>query len=821
MGVVRIVKLIGQGLNNTIVTGGLVPKGAYDAGTDYAVGDSVDYLGSSYVMYVDATAGTLPTDTTKWQVLANKGATGATGSAGSNGSTGPAGADGEGVPAGGTTGQVLAKASGTDFDTEWSSAGAGDMTAAVYDPQAIAGDAFDQDNMTDGTTNKNYTATEETKLAGIETSADVTDAGNVGSSIHGATAKTTPVDADTMPLIDSAASNVLKKVTWANVKATLKSYFDTLYQAVGSYITASSTDTLTNKTIDANGTGNAISNLEVADLASGVLDTDLSTVAGTDTTIPSAKATKTALDLKAPLASPTFTGTVTLPVGLTGVVRTDTGVVSVDTDVTDIVAAASDTAAGKVELATTAETTTGTDATRAVTPDGLHDMTSLAGAAWFLDEDDMVSDSATKTSSQQAIKAYVDANSGGTVDTANTPNANEYARFTDADTIEGRTEAEFKADFNLEVGTDVQAYSANLDEYAGVNPTAAGLALLDDADASAQRTTLGLAIGTNVQAYDAELAALAGLTSAADKGIQFTGAGTAGTYDLTTAGKALLDDANAAAQLVTLGVTSTAAELNILDGATLDVTELNYVDGVTSAIQTQLDAKVAKSTYDAHTVLYATTDNTPVALTVGEQTVVGRATGGNIAAIAIDSDLSSVSGSDDTIPSAKATKAMGDLKLPLAGGTMSGNITLGENTSVALDPAGSADGKYSGTTVTGTGGATIAFGDLVTLDKDDSRWELVDISVAAAATGDARGLLGIAVTSSSDGGALTILLHGIIRADANFPALTIGAPVYASTTGDVVVAQPTTTDRVIRIVGYAMTADELYFNPGNSWTTHT
>lgn len=56
-----------------IVTGGLVPRGAYAAGTDYAVGDSVDYLGSSYVMFVDAAAGTVPTDTTKWQVLANKG----------------------------------------------------------------------------------------------------------------------------------------------------------------------------------------------------------------------------------------------------------------------------------------------------------------------------------------------------------------------------------------------------------------------------------------------------------------------------------------------------------------------------------------------------------------------------------------------------------------------------------------------------------------------------------------------------------------------------------------------------------------------------
>jgi hypothetical protein len=115
------------------------------------------------------------------------------------------------------------------------------------------------------------------------------------------------------------------------------------------------------------------------------------------------------LAAKAPLASPTFTGTVTLPIGLTGVLRADTGVVSTDSDVTDIVSAASDTLAGKVELATTAETTTGTDATRAVTPDGLHDMTSLAGAAWFLDEDAMTSNSDTKVASQQSTKAYVDA----------------------------------------------------------------------------------------------------------------------------------------------------------------------------------------------------------------------------------------------------------------------------------------------------------------------------------------------------------------------------------------------------------------------------
>jgi hypothetical protein len=54
----------------------------------------------------------------------------------------------------------------------------------------------------------------------------------------------------------------------------------------------------------------------------------------------------------------------------------------------------------------------------------------------------------------------------------------------------------------------------------------------------------------------------------------------------------LSDLTSAATALTNLGVSATAAELNILDGATLTTTELNYVDGVTSAIQTQLDAKM-------------------------------------------------------------------------------------------------------------------------------------------------------------------------------------------------------------------------------------
>ena len=147
---------------------------------------------------------------------------------------------------------------------------------------------------------------------------------------------------------------------------------------------------------------------------------------------------------------------------------------------------------------------------------------------------------------------------------------------------------------------------------------------------------------------------------------------------------------------------------------------------------------------------------------------------------------------------------------------------LAENASIRLDPAGSADGKYSGTTVTGTAGAALAFGDVVVLDVTDSRWELADANAAAAADGDSRALLGICVlAAAADGDPTTILLHGIVRADTAFPALTVGAPVYVGeTAGDAVVTQPTTADVLIRVIGHALTADEMFFNPDNTWITH-
>ena len=59
----------------------------------------------------------------------------------------------------------------------------------------------------------------------------------VGALINSATAKTAPVDADQLPVMDSEASNIMKKFSWANIKAALLAYFNSIYDAIGTAAT--------------------------------------------------------------------------------------------------------------------------------------------------------------------------------------------------------------------------------------------------------------------------------------------------------------------------------------------------------------------------------------------------------------------------------------------------------------------------------------------------------------------------------------------------------------------------------------------------------
>ena len=228
---------------------------------------------------------------------------------------------------------------------------------------------------------------------------------------------------------------------------------------------------------------------------------------------------------------------------------------------------------------------------------------------------------------------------------------------------------------------------------------------------------------------------------------------------------------------------------------------------------------VTKALFDAHSVLYATSDNTPAALSVTEQTLVGRLTGGNISAVAVgiaDNNVLQVDSADAGDDEYARFTASG-----LEGRTASEVFTnllaqtLLENDAIKLDAALSADGKYNGITRTGTAGATLAFGDTVYYAVADGRWELADADAAATT----QGAIGICVLAAAgDGSATNILLIGMVKAAA-FPAFTAGAPVFLScTAGDCSSSAPAkATADCVRVIGQAWTAEELWFCPSADW----
>lgn len=144
------------------------------------------------------------------------------------------------------------------------------------------------------------------------------------------------------------------------------------------------------------------------------------------------------------------------------------------------------------------------------------------------------------------------------------------------------------------------------------------------------------------------------------------------------------------------GVTASAAELNILDGATLTTTELNYVDGVTSNIQTQLDAKSpsADPTFTGTVALPSTTSIGDVSAT--ELGYVNGVTSGIQTQLDGKADLSGDTFTGDVVISS-TTAATSTTSAALV---VTGGIGTGDSAYIGGDLIISGDFTVNGTTTT-------------------------------------------------------------------------------------------------------------------------
>lgn len=506
---------------------------------------------------------------------------------------------GEGVIAGGTTGQTLQKASNADFDMQWSNAGAGDMIASIYDPHGVNDDAFDLDNMLDGIINKSFTATEKTKLLGIAAGAEVN------------------VNADWNSI--SGDSQILNKPTLGTAAAHDTGFFATAAQGVkadGAFPLSALFNNEDIATIEA-GFPAGISRAGLAaDTAftsafdsSGAASSALSTAnAYTDSGLTTKQDQDVFLDDIAALTDPnadrvlfwddsagtfawlqmgtnlSITGTTLNAAGSSG--GTWGSITGTLSDQTDLQSALDAKQPLDSDLSTIAGLTATTNnfivsvssAWASRTPAQVRSTLALVIGtnvqAWDAELDAL----AGLTSAADKLPYFTGSGTAGLADFTTTARS----------LLDDSSTSAMRTTLGVAIGSNVQAWDADLDTLASLTATTDNFIVSVSSSWASRtpsqvKTTLGLVIGTDVQAFDAELAAIAGLTSAANKLPYFTGSGSASLADFTAAGRALVDDTNAAAQLITLGLTATA-------------TELNYTAGVSGAIQTQLDAKALQST---------------------------------------------------------------------------------------------------------------------------------------------------------------------------------------------------------------------------------
>lgn len=132
------------------------------------------------------------------------------------------------------------------------------------------------------------------------------------------------------------------------------------------------------------------------------------------------------------------------------------------------------------------------------------------------------------------------------------------------------------------------------------------------------------------------------------------------------------------------------------------------------------------------------------------------------------------------------------------------------NNGAAVTPSnGSATGTIISTQVAA---GTLSKFALVYLNSA-GKWDLAD------SNGLASGMLGITTEAKNADEAISVLLNGFFR--DNTYSLTTGGALYSSETlGAMTQIQPTTTDAIIRVCGYAISATTVYFNPSQDYITH-
>ena len=139
------------------------------------------------------------------------------------------------------------------------------------------------------------------------------------------------------------------------------------------------------------------------------------------------------------------------------------------------------------------------------------------------------------------------------------------------------------------------------------------------------------------------------------------------------------------------------------------------------------------------------------------------------------------------------------------------NITLGINNRIALTLP-TTDGNCSGhTTASFVAGETVALGNVVFF-KSDGKWWLTDSDAVVTC----KGLIGIALTAGNANDAITVALpNSFIHVDAW--TWTAGDTLYVgdATAGTLQNAIPTGADCIIKVAGFAIDADTIYFAPSS------